>query len=395
MAGQTAWYARTAGVALVLLGAGCAGGGEEPGTIDDVREVDQPSPGLAPVDSAERFGFAGGGHGPGDGHGHADPHADPHAAPSAGSGGIDFTWDLPEGWEELPPSSMRQANFRVAGSPDAECYLTLLPGGAGGVAANVNRWRSQLGLEPLEPAEVDALPHGDLVGGDALFVDMTGDYRGMGSEAQPDYRLAGLILEAPSATLFLKMVGPAAVIDREIEHFKELGASFGVRQPEPSASADASRPPASSSPNSAQGLSWETPEGWVRGDERSMRLVTFTPEGAPDAECYVTVLPGEAGGVAANLNRWRSQMGQPELTQAEIEALDRRDVLGSESPFIEIEGDFTGMSGTRTADAGFLGLICTVGTGTLFVKMTGPADVIEAERENFLAFCESLSLEGS
>ena len=370
-----------------LIGAACSGGGSVTATIEDVREVDGPAPGAAAT-SDQRFGFAQGGHGPGDGHDHGDPHGgNPHGAqPSGGGAGdIQFTWVLPEGWEEVAPTSMRQANFRVAGDPSAECYLTLLPGGAGGVEANVNRWRGQLGLDPLSMEEIDALPREILVRGEAVFVDMVGDYRGMGSEAKPDYRMAGLILEAPSATLFLKMVGPSSVIDGEIRSFLELGASFDLAQPDVPAS----------SANSAQGLAWQPPDGWLRGRERSMRLVTFTPEGTSDTECYVTVLPGEAGGVAANMNRWRSQMGQAPYSEAEIAGLERRDVLGAEAVFIEIDGDFTGMSGGQISGARFLGMVCNVGSATLFVKMTGPAAVIDAERDNFYAFCDSLAFEGS
>lgn len=369
------------------VGVGCSGGSDS-GSVDEVREVDRPASVAVGASSDERFGFSG--HHPGDGHDHGDPHggSNPHAgggAPAASTSGIEFTWALPEGWQELDPSSLRNANFRVAGDPNSECYLTLLPGGAGGVVANVNRWRGQLGLEPLSEQQIQALPRKILLRGEAVFVDMQGDFRGMGTEAKPDYRMAGLILEAPSATVFLKMVGPSAVVGGEIQSFLDLGASFDVKQPNaPAASA-----------NGTQGLFWATPDGWVRGRDRSMRLVTFSPGGSADTECYITVLPGEAGGLSANLNRWRSQMGQPALSLDEIGALERREVLGAEGVFIEIDGDFTGMSGGTTQGAGFLGMVCRVGDGTLFVKMTGPASAVGAERDNFFAFCESLNTEGS
>jgi len=376
---QIAWAGGIAGgLMVVALGAGCSPQAET-AVIDDVRE--RPGTSSAPMmetSIVDRFGMRPAeAHGPNDGHGHG---ADERSAES------DLGWTVPEGWQELAPTSMRRANFRVAGSPDAECYLTFLPGGAGGVEANVNRWRGQIGLPAFSPEEIGQLPLRKLVGGDAVFVDMTGDYRGMGSDAKPDYRMVGLILEAPSATLFLKMTGPAAVIDGEIEHFHELAGSFAMREPRASTSTP-------DRPNSAQGLSWVTPPGWIRGGERSMRLVTLSPESAPDTECYVTFLPGSAGGVLANINRWRGQMGQGDLTEDEVAALPKYSVLESEAVFIEIEGNFVGMSGDEIRDAGFLGLIGSAGTGTLFVKMTGAGDVIRAEREHFIDFCESLSVD--
>src|SRR5262245_33260577 len=63
-------------------------------------------------------------------------------------------WDLPAGWTEQPTSPYRQANFRLPGGTKAECYLSFLGGEAGGLAGNIDRWRNQLGLPPLPPAEL-------------------------------------------------------------------------------------------------------------------------------------------------------------------------------------------------------------------------------------------------
>ena len=80
-------------------------------------------------------------------------------------------WELPAGWQELPPSSMRAANFRVDADGTTECYLTLLPGDAGGLAANVNRWRGQMSLPPASADEIAHAPRKTLLGreGQALL----------------------------------------------------------------------------------------------------------------------------------------------------------------------------------------------------------------------------------
>jgi hypothetical protein len=108
------------------------------------------------------------------------------------------------------------------------------------------------------------------------------------------------------------------------------------------------------------------------------------------SECYVTVLSGPAGGVDANLNRWQEQMGQPPLEATAIQALPRLTVLGREAPFMEATGDFTGMDGQTQGSSALLGVICPLEDRALFVKMTGPRDEVLAEKENFVAFCESL-----
>jgi len=136
---------------------------------------------------------------------------------------------------------------------------------------------------------------------------------------------------------------------------------------------------------------WEVPTGWTTAPARAMRVVTFTagPEGA--VECYVSVLRGDAGGLAANVNRWRRQMGQEALSEEAIAALPKIPVLGRECPLVEVSGDFTGMDQTTQAGAALLGLVCELPENALFVKMTGPSAAVAAERERFEAFCQSLA----
>src|SRR4029078_826042 len=69
------------------------------------------------------------------------------------------TWEVPNGWQEQAPSSMRVATFHVTGdgAAKADMAVTKLAGTAGGNLGNVNRWRSQLGLEPVDEAGLDRL----------------------------------------------------------------------------------------------------------------------------------------------------------------------------------------------------------------------------------------------
>ncbi|HOZ48242.1 MAG TPA: hypothetical protein PLO37_23095 [Candidatus Hydrogenedentes bacterium] len=134
-------------------------------------------------------------------------------------------------------------------------------------------------------------------------------------------------------------------------------------------------------------LSWETPEGWVEQAPRPMRLVTFA---VGEAECYVAVLRGDGGGLEANVNRWRRQMAQPPLAEAELAELPAIEVLGTAAPFIEIEGTYRDMSGAAHEDSLLFGVACLLGDGSVFVKMTGPAAAVRPQRARFVAFCGSL-----
>ena len=137
-------------------------------------------------------------------------------------------------------------------------------------------------------------------------------------------------------------------------------------------------------------LTWDVPEGWVRTNPRPMRLVNFQVGEAPGAECYISVLSGEAGGAERNVNRWRRQMGHEDpLGPEAVAGLHTITVLGTPAPLVEVAGRFTG-AGEPQPGYMLLGTICELDTETVFVKMIGPEATILAERDSFVSFCESL-----
>jgi hypothetical protein len=138
-------------------------------------------------------------------------------------------------------------------------------------------------------------------------------------------------------------------------------------------------------------LVWNTPEGWTENPPSQMRLIDFKIGPKQEVECYVSAMPGPAGGLSANLNRWRSQMGQPPLSEEEIEKLPRKTFLGSPAQFLSVDGDFKGV-GAESAQSGYrlMGLIQQAPELTIFVKMTGPKDLVEQNTAAFDAFCASV-----
>lgn len=61
-------------------------------------------------------------------------------------------WALPEGWAEVPPSSMRYASFSAPdpGGGKIDISIVTFPGEGGSDIDNVNRWRQQIGLSPMD-----------------------------------------------------------------------------------------------------------------------------------------------------------------------------------------------------------------------------------------------------
>lgn len=372
------------GVLLVGLG-GCSGDETRPRAITETRPASAEDLNPPRLGTAERFDMS-------------SQMSQAHAGMDMGgamggasmAAGPSFTYELPEGWSELTPTQFRVVNLQVAGHEKGECYLTVLGGEGGGLLENINRWRRQMGQEPIDEAAAAQLPKKTLLGKEAVAVDIRGTYTGMrGDQSDADFALAGLLAVQPDTSYFLRMSGPATLVDAELAKFEQFAASLKVDEAATQAhAAAAAMPPASAEPAAAP-FQWDAPAGWEKGPEKAMRLVTYLAR-AGTCECRAFVLQGEGGGVEANLNRWRQQMGQPALTADELAALPRKPVLGHEAVYIEITGAYTGMSGTATPGQMFLGLVCPLEGRSLFAIMVGPEADMAQEKDNFAAFCASL-----
>ena len=310
-----------------------------------------------------------------------------------GSPGPGLVYDVPPGWVERPARSMRQIDFQVGGTPDAECYLAVLPGGAGGLAANVNRWYKQMGLPELSAADVAKLRKAPFLGFDATLVDIEGTFTG-GLEAKEDWRLCGLLWFHEQAGIFLKMTGPKKVLAGEFESFLKLAREMRLpdmdrpttqgKTGEPSKS-PTGRPRPTTPEGGSNGLAWEVPEGWRPGPNRPMRAANFIVGEVDPIECYVTFLGPGAGMELPNVNRWRSQLNQEPLTS--IDGETRIPMLGQDALFVEI----TGSQGE--SEGMMLAAMCTLPDRSVFVKMLGSRETVEPHKDAFLSFCKSLRLE--
>lgn len=157
---------------------------------------------------------------------HAPASADPHAGlpPAAASPapnsadmantevikaeGPGLRWTAPAQWQPKPVSAMRKGSYAVtdATGATADLSITAFPGDVGGELANLNRWRGQLSLPPLAPADVAGnvirREHGGL---QLTIVDFS-----TGSQ-----RLLGAIVPFNGATWFVKLTGPDALVGAE------------------------------------------------------------------------------------------------------------------------------------------------------------------------------------
>jgi hypothetical protein len=139
---------------------------------------------------------------------------------AAAPAGAPLRWTLPEGWSEEAGGAMRRATLRppVSGSVDAS--VVVLAGAAGGELANVNRWRGQIGLSPLDEAGLAAARQVLRTRAGPLKVyDFT-------SQAKPESRLVAGLAESEGRTWFVKITGDADAVGAAREDFMKLLGSL-------------------------------------------------------------------------------------------------------------------------------------------------------------------------
>lgn len=349
--------------ALLLLFSGCG-----PGDTVEITNVRKAPPGASfkriGASSNERFGG-----GPATAAG-GQQAAAANAKPS-------FVWEMPEGWMELPPRQFRDINLQVGGHAELDCYMTTLSGDGGGLAANVNRWRGQVGLDPISDAAAAALPGTTLLGKPAIRVELSAE----GADAQA---LLGVILVDTGSMVTVKLTGPAALVDEQRAGFDQFCRTLAVRE-----AALVQVPPPAGSAVGRVGLTYDVPTGWTDVGASSMRIINLTAPG--QSQCYVIRLTGEAGGRAANLNRWRGEVGLEAAEDAELDALPKVEFLGRSCSLLEVSGEYAGMGGQAGSEMTVLGVVRIGTDSSLFVKMVGPKDAIAAEKQRFIEFLKSVA----
>ena len=121
---------------------------------------------------------------------------------------------IPTGWSVGPENAMRKATWIVAGpnGSKAEIAVTVFPGSVGGLTANVNRWRGQLGLAPAGSDEIAASAKTGNVGGiDSQRFVMT--------SADGKKTLDAFMTPKDGATWFFKMSGESAAVEANAAAF--------------------------------------------------------------------------------------------------------------------------------------------------------------------------------
>ena len=121
-------------------------------------------------------------------------------------------WELPSGWGEGSPSTMRYASFAATedNGEKVDISIVTFPGDGGSDLDNVNRWRQQIGLAAVDEGELSSII-APFQGKQINF--STADVIG------PDSRTLAAWVRREGRSWFFKLSGPKDAVEKEKPKF--------------------------------------------------------------------------------------------------------------------------------------------------------------------------------
>lgn len=255
-----------------------------------------------------------------------------------------LTWKVPANWKEDRGNPNRVATLSPEGVGKPEIAISRLPAVGAALKPNVDRWRRiDLGLGPISGAGLAKAASKRKVGEVEITVV---DMRGPGV-TRPDDKMHP-----------------------------------------PRGNAKAPAPPPRD-PGKAP-LTYKVPPGWreVPSSSPIVAASLAVSDGDKMARMLATPLRGAMpGGLLANINRWRGEVGLGNLDEAEMLKLPMRSqrIGDSDGRLLELAGK---------DEHSHVAWVQRKGT-TWFFKFRGPAAVIERHKGAFAAFLQSITFTGA
>jgi hypothetical protein len=314
-------------------------------------------------------------------------------------------WNLPAGWEEQTPGEMRAASFKVKGQgiKQADVSVVPLPGMAGGDFNNVNRWRSQVGLPSVKEEELAKLAQEvEIAGSKASLYDQAGENPATGERS----RILAVVLHREGIAWFFKMTGDDELLAQQKPVFVEFLKSIkfeaqevAVLPPSHPPIERGSLPPghpnisplpvAAAVPSSEGKPSWQVPDGWkeIPGGQFLVAKFAITSKGNSQAAVNVSMSAGDGGGLMANVNRWRQQLGLAEIGGGDLpKVVAEIAVQGGKATLVELDG----IDARTGQKAKLLGALVPQAGQTWFYKLMGDAKVVGGQKDAFTKFVQTV-----
>ena len=145
-----------------------------------------------------------------------EPPAEP-PAPASREGGLKY--DLPEGWTEAPADPMRKVSLRTPGGAALSGFSFPLVGVMGDPLQNVNRWRGEIGLDPITEGDLKTQSEEiELLGGDGAYFELVGATE----------TTHAVMLVRDNQVWFFKLRGPVDEVAKQRDAFKTWLGSLSL-----------------------------------------------------------------------------------------------------------------------------------------------------------------------
>jgi hypothetical protein len=289
-------------------------------------------------------------------------------------------WTLPAGWQEKTPGQMRVASFSVTGTDGQAADVGIIPLPATGQEIQlVNMWREQLKLPATTSADAASVTIGDAPG--SLF-DIASSEPVIDGKFRA--RILVAMLTSGGTSWFFKMTGEDTFVAAQKTAFLQFLKSvrFDDAAPLPAAST-------LTAPGDSGKPIWTVPPGWQEMPPSEFLIAKFIITDAADAKAQVNIsqLAGEGGGLLANVNRWRGQLGLAPVTQEDefSKMVSAFDANGSQAQFV----DMTGTDAKTGKPARLVGVVVPQAGQTWFYKLMGDEAVVAQQKDAFLKFIQS------
>jgi hypothetical protein len=295
---------------------------------------------------------------------------------------------------------MRVASFLVTGTNGETADVGVIPLPTSGQEIQlVNMWRDQLQLSAATNDTAEAVAIGSDSGklfdlaSDALLID-----------GKSRARIFVAMLTSGGTSWFFKMTGEDSFVAAQKPAFVQFLKSVNFVAPVAAApmpgtslgSQNSLIPNANltvtggAASNGGSGKpAWAIPSGWQPADPGIMLIAKFSIAGADGAMAQVNVssLAGDGGGLAANVTRWRGQLGLPSVTQEEefSKMVSLVDVASGKAQVV----DFTGTDSKTGKPARLIGVIVPQNGQTWFYKLMGDEPVVIQQKDAFIKFIQS------
>jgi hypothetical protein len=142
--------------------------------------------------------------------------APPSVSPPATTG-ASLLWTAPTGWTVKAGSAMRRGSFAAGADASADISITAFPGDVGGVLPNINRWRGQVGLPPVDETGLAQITQSREINGlKFVITDAAGTANGGPS------RIVAALVPWQGRIWFFKLTGSNAVVSSVKPSFLEF-----------------------------------------------------------------------------------------------------------------------------------------------------------------------------